>query len=105
MFSAKDVDAPLTHDKYNGTGNPNASGTLSSGSSTATAATPDPETTSKPELDTTALSVHRVDGGFEAWSVIAGASVALFVQFGLGRSSILLCTVGHAKSPLWCCRK
>ena len=26
------------------------------------------------------------DGGFAAWSVVAGAAVALFVQFGLGNS-------------------
>ena len=30
------------------------------------------------------LGLHRVDGGCEAWIVIAGASLALFVQFGQG---------------------
>jgi hypothetical protein len=100
MFSAKYVNAPFMHD--NGTGSLNASGTLvpTTGSSTVTVAVLDPEIAPKPELDTTALSLqdaHRVDGGLEAWSVIAGASVALFVQFGLGGSSILLCTVGKTK--------
>jgi hypothetical protein len=28
---------------------------------------------------------HHVDGGLEAWSVIAGAFIALFVQCGLGK--------------------
>jgi hypothetical protein len=34
---------------------------------------------------------YRVDGGVDAWTVIAGASVALFVQFGLGEHASPLC--------------
>ncbi|KAF9012418.1 putative monocarboxylate permease [Cyathus striatus] len=44
-----------------------------------------PATTSEPESQP-AVKQHRIDGGWEAWSVVAGASVALFVQFGLGNS-------------------
>lgn len=37
-----------------------------------------------------------VDGGIKAWSVIGGAFLALFVQFGLGECSGELQTIFHA---------
>jgi hypothetical protein len=44
------------------------------------------DTSTKPSKSQDA-KVHRVDGGLEAWGVVAGAFCALFVQFGLGESS------------------
>jgi len=60
------------------------------------------------QSDTTSkLVLHRVDGGLKAWSVVAGAFFALFVQFGLGEPhtyihlSPFLLTLMPCREQLW----